>query len=369
MPIRQIDVFVPPNHSEAVDAVFADQRLLGRWQERMNEGQLHVTVMVDADYTETLLDRLEAEFRNVEGFRAVVQPVEAVIPRPTAEPAPEPAAPSEDTPPPSPAPPLTEIPPPPSAPEPRQEALPPPATAPERRPPSRISREELYAKVRDGAQLNSTYLTFTALSTVVAAVGLVRDNVAVIIGAMVIAPLLGPNVALALATTLGDRDLASQALRVATAGFGVALALAFAFGVAYPDQLASHEIMSRTVVTYADILLALASGAAGALAITVGGASALIGVMVAVALLPPLTACGMLFGAGRLEQAWGALLLVLVNLVCVNLAGVATFLLKDIRPRTWWEKSKARRAARWSLSIWLALLILLGVLISVSQAT
>jgi uncharacterized membrane protein len=87
-----------------------------------------------------------------------------------------------------------------------------------------------------------------ALSSVVAAVGLLRNDLAVIIGAMVIAPLLGPNVALSLATTLGDTDLARQALRANLMGLTVALTLSVAVGWLLPVDPSLPAIFHRTQV-------------------------------------------------------------------------------------------------------------------------
>jgi len=94
---------------------------------------------------------------------------------------------------------------------------------------------------------------------------------------------------------------------------------------------------------------------------------ALIGVMVAVALLPPLVTFGMLLGSGFTELALGALLLLSVNIICVNLAGVATFLFQGVRPRTWWEENRAKKSTRIAIFIWTLLLLILIVIISQLQ--
>ena len=80
------------------------------------------------------------------------------------------------------------------------------------------TREELYNSIGKNAHLNRTYLLLIFLSTVVVAIRLLKDNVAVVIGAMVIAPLLGPNLALALGTALGDTDLMWKAFKTGLAG-------------------------------------------------------------------------------------------------------------------------------------------------------
>jgi len=105
------------------------------------------------------------------------------------------------------------------------------------------------------------------------------------------------------------------------------------------------------------------AGIAETLSFTTGLSSAVIGVMVAVSLLPPLATCGMLFGAGFEKQALGAFLLFFTNVVCINLAGVIAFLIQGIQPRTWWKADKARKAARTAIALWTAVLLILAILI------
>ena len=203
----------------------------------------------------------------------------------------------------------------------------------------------------------------TALSTIVATIGLHRNNVTIIIGAMVIAPLLGPNMALALGTTLGDLSLLKRAIRTSLAGIAMAVVLSIIIGALTNVDPAVSEIASRTQVGLGDIVVALASGCAGALAFTTGVSAALIGVMVAVALLPPLVTFGLLLGTGHSSFATGALSLFLMNLICVNLASIITFMMQGIHPTTWWEKGAAIKATRIAICLWTFLLAALVALI------
>ena len=91
----------------------------------------------------------------------------------------------------------------------------------------------------------------------------------------------------------------------------------------------------------------------------------LVGVIIAVALLPPLASFGLLLGAGFFTSALGSLLLLITNLICVNLAGVITFLAQGIKPTSWWEKAK--RATRRAILFWTLLLIALITVIIISQ--
>ena len=227
----------------------------------------------------------------------------------------------------------------------------------------RISREELYSDIVDSAKLNNVFVLMTILSTVVVAIGLLKDNVAVIIGAMVIAPFLGPNVALALSSVLAEKKLGVDAMKTLAVGGLIVVILSAGIGFLIDIDTGIVEISSRTSLGFGDIVLALASGAAGVLAFTTGASAAVIGVMVAVALLPPLTVFGLLFGAGEYTLATGALLLFITNIICVNLAGISTFLYQGISPRTWYAADKAKKATRKSLVIWIFTLALLAAII------
>lgn len=231
----------------------------------------------------------------------------------------------------------------------------------------RISREELYADIVDAARLTPNYFAMVVASALVAAIGLLKDDVAVIIGAMVIAPLLGPNVALALATTLGDLKLAWTSLKVNATGVGVALVPAAAIGFFLFPAEPAGQIASRSAVGFLDLAVALAAGGAGALSFTLGVPAALVGVMVAVALMPPLVVFGMAAGAGQWHAAGGALLLTSTNVICVNLAGIVTFLALGIRPASWYEAARAKKATRTAIFVWLGLLAILASLIYITK--
>jgi uncharacterized hydrophobic protein (TIGR00341 family) len=340
MSMRMIELFLPESVEAHVKEVFKELPVLNVWYERFNDQRLMVKVLADTGHVQTILDAID-RFSAEDGYRAIVLKVEAAIPRPDSEDPPEPSA-EEPTKP----------------------------TILKRR---SISREELYTEVSKGVSPSATFVWMVILSALVACIGLIKDSAAVVIGAMVIAPLLGPNVGLALSTTLADGKLALQALRANAVGIAIAFVISVTIGFSYqffnlePPLNTLSEVVARTRVDFWDVALALISGMAGALSLTTGLSATLIGVMVAVALLPPLATFSMFLGAGQLELALSALLLLAVNVICVNLAGVATFLLQGIQPATWWEAKRAKRATVFALTSWVILLAGLLVLLSLSN--
>ncbi len=311
---------------ELVEEVTGDGAI-GVWSSHVDEDSGLLRILVAAERTEALTDKLSSRFSGDAGFRMLLFMVEATLPAIDDEPSSDERAPHE------------------------------------KKGPLRISREELHHDLSEASRISRVYLATVVLSTLVAAVGVLNSSVAVVIGAMVIAPLLGPNVALALASALGDVTLAQRALKTNIAGLATALTLSVAVGLALPVDPAGSEIASRTAVDIGDIVLALAAGAAGTLAFTQGLSAAVIGVMVAVALLPPLVVAGLLLGSGNVDLAYGAFLLVAVNVACVNLAGVVTFLAQRVQPANWWEADRAAKASKIAVASWIGMLVLLVVLV------
>ena len=222
------------------------------------------------------------------------------------------------------------------------------------------TREELLSQTSRNATLTPTYLVLVAISAVVAALGMINGDVAVIIGAMVIAPLLGPVLGAILGVTLGEKDLLFRGLKAGIAGNLLAILIGAALGVILPFDVTTNELAARASVGFETIALALASGVAAALSLTAGAASVLVGVMVAVALMPPATA----IGQAQWWMAGDALLLLAVNLASIQFSGQIVFLLRGVKPRTRYRQAKVQQAIRFSLAISGLLLIVLAGLVA-----
>jgi len=328
MALRLIEIYHQRGQSEEIDFLLQESPILDIWHDQLPEGDTITKVLLKVENTEAVLDLLQ-DFFIKDDLRVVILPVEATLPRPE-EPSKEEEKEKEKT-------------------------------------PQRISIEELYQKMTRVSGLSRGYIIMAILASVVAALGLLNDDVAVIIGSMVIAPLLRPNMSLALATALADIELAKKAILTNIIGFTLVLSIGIVMGVAVDVDPSINQIASRSNVSYYYIFIALATGIAGAYSITTGVAEALVGVMVAVALLPPLVSAGLLLGDKHWVDASGALLLCLVNIVSINLASVVTFVLQGIQPREWLETKKAQKAVRISIAMWIVLLLLLAALIFIEQ--
>ncbi|MBI1239460.1 MAG: TIGR00341 family protein [Alphaproteobacteria bacterium] len=237
----------------------------------------------------------------------------------------------------------------------------------------RETREELYADVVANSGIRLDFILLSILSAAVASVGLASDSVAVLVGAMVIAPLLGPLIALAFGAATGDGRLIGRALLTSAVGLGLAILVSTAIGAVLvtfegASFLSSSELTQRTHVGYGGAVVGLASGAAAALALTSGSTSALVGVMVAVALMPPACAAGLFLAAVAMgEAAFGAsfhaLALAALNAACIVVASLIVFRLRGLTPLTFYEREAAGRHMLLHLIAWavLLLIIVLGI--------
>ncbi|MDH5370986.1 MAG: TIGR00341 family protein [Gammaproteobacteria bacterium] len=321
--MRVIEVITDHGHADTFRGLAAQQEVVDIWVGHIDEdGRCSTRFLVSPEKQQIVIDSLQSILSADENSRILVLPVEATLPRieeniPTSE---------------------------------KQSSI-------------TRSREELYQKIVAGAKLDSNFIYMVIMSTIVAAIGLLEDNVAVVIGAMVIAPLLGPNMALSFATTLGEGKLLLSALKSNVAGLFIALGLSVFIGFVWPLNFDSHELMARTDVGMDGIVLALVSGAAAVLSLTAGLTNSLVGVMVAVAILPPTATVGLMLGAGNYQHALGAALLLAVNIVCVNLASNIAFLFKGVKPRTWYERKKAKQSIIVFVLFWFVVLIALALFV------
>ncbi len=327
MPLKLIEMTIGQDAEPFAYDRLKEQHILGIWSQKLANDLSIIRLLVVGQQVESVMDVLTEKYGDLEEFRTVVLPVEASLPRFSTDQ--RIISDSQGR--------VYEM-----ADEDRSD---------------RMSREELYVTIGDAANPTRSFLALVILSSLVAAIGVLRGNMAIVIGAMVIAPLLGPSIALALGTALGDMNLIRPAFKANILGIGLSYLVAVAIGFVLHIMNASWSPEVRTTLTFTDVALALASGTAGVLGFTSRLSTALVGVMVAVALLPPLVTTGLLVGMGKYSDAVPPTLLFLTNIICVNLSAVVTFIVEGIRPGRRDETEKADFAVSAAVVIWMGFLV------------
>lgn len=174
--------------------------------------------------------------------------------------------------------------------------------------------------VDEGGRLGPRYAFMTVMSAGIAMLGLLQGSAAVIIGAMLISPLMGPIIELGLG--LATFDLRSVRGALKTLGVGVALALAIAVSIVWfsPLKEPTTELLARTQPTFFDLLIAVFSGLAGAYATVTRKGETIVGVAIATALMPPLAVVGFGLAVANWDIAGGAAFLFMTNLLAIALS-------------------------------------------------
>ncbi len=339
--MKIIEVIADAGHHDTIVGIARQQQVEDIWlTQNKEDGRIVARLLVSPEKRQKVLDALQTIFHNADNYHVFIIPLDTALPKPIeAETSADESLSNEQL-------------------EEKE------AQEKERKKAALIStREEILAQVEKDAQLNDNFILLVMLSAIVAAIGLLENNLAVIVGAMVIAPLLGPNIAFSLGASLGEKKLVIDSLKTLFTGIGIAILFSVGIGLLWPGSFDSSELLARTDVAYSGTAIALASGAAASLSLVSGTSSVLVGVMVAVALMPPAVTIGLMLSIGEYNHALGATLLLAVNIVCINLSAKLVFLFRGIKPRTWLEAHRAKQSRLLYIGIWVVLLVLLFVII------
>lgn len=187
-------------------------------------------------------------------------------------------------------------------------------------------KSKIIIEMRQESKPDKYFYTMVILSCIIATYGLLSDSVAVIIGAMLIAPLMFPILNGALSLTLGSNKLLKTALIAEFSGIIISILCAMTLTLLLPVSDITPEIIARTKPTLLDLVIAIASGMAGTVAICYRPSSAILpGVAIASALMPPLCVIGIGIAKHDFNIATGATLLFLSNIIAINVAGIIVF--------------------------------------------
>jgi uncharacterized hydrophobic protein (TIGR00341 family) len=237
---------------------------------------------------------------------------------------------------------------------------------------SRIAREELEARAADLAPERLTYGLLTVVSVVIATAGLLLDSPAVVVGSMVIAPLIGPAMSTSVGTVLDDSEMFRRGFRLQVAGLLLAVVSATGFallvkstGLVPPglDPTTVPEIQERIAPDFLALVVALGAGIAGAHSLRSGVSASLVGVMIAVALVPPTAVIGIGIAWGLPTVVAGAAILVSVNALSINLAALVTLWYSGYRPDHWFRLDEARSATLYRIGALVAAIVVLSTVL------
>jgi uncharacterized hydrophobic protein (TIGR00271 family) len=210
----------------------------------------------------------------------------------------------------------------------------------ESRPKSADDRQALYDKILyEGAVAPRRIVRFFSLmgfASAIASMGVVTDSTAVVIGAMLIAPLMTPLMGMAISLVMGWPNRLGRSTLIAIGGICFAIGVGVVIGLLAPvviDTSTNGQIVARTSPTTLDLITALAAGAAGAYGLSRPDVSdSLPGVAIAISLVPPLTVVGISYSQGDFMSGNGALLLFLTNAFAILVMGGLTFIITGVTP-------------------------------------
>ncbi|WP_047985559.1 TIGR00341 family protein [Ornithinibacillus californiensis] len=333
MELQLIEAYVPQQHFQNVDASLKDFPSVSYWISNEPIDRTHIRILVDKTKTEDILNYLEKQAKAMEGFEVLLFPVQTYIARLTEEEKKQREKTKEED--------ASKL--------------------------QRVSRQELLGTIKKTSNITLNYTLLIIIAAIVVTIGFIQNSPAVIIGAMVIAPMLGPVISIAFSSILGDSTILRGSMMTLLYAVVIVVVISVGFTFFFPVPIDSSEFSSRTHVNIADIVLAFVTGIAGALSTLNKLPGSLVGVMVAVALIPPNVVLGMTLGARMWKEAYGSMLLLAGNISAVILAGIIVFSLSGIRPVRWSEVEKAKTSRKRSILFVSLVIVILVIVILFSK--
>lgn len=210
---------------------------------------------------------------------------------------------------------------------------------------SDLSQQEIYSKAQDFSGFGRSDWALILISAMVASFGISMDNVIVVIGAMMFAPLLSPLVAASISMTVGDTKLMRHSLMVAFSSVLLTVVGSFLGAVMFSPESELINLFSTTSPVM--VLLAGLVGSAASFTSATGREDQVAGVAVAIALVPPLASSGIHLESARLVSAFNAFLTAFVNVLGILVAGSISFKFLGLKPSTYYKELEARKMWKW----------------------
>ncbi|NHJ84782.1 MAG: TIGR00341 family protein [Asgard group archaeon] len=215
----------------------------------------------------------------------------------------------------------------------------------------RISIEELEQNVSSLTKFDFNFISWTILSSILAAMGLVTSDNVTLIASMIIAPLMGPIVALAFGAVISNRNILREGIIAEGSGILISILIGFIIGLIYnySSDEPSVFIVSRGEPNIVNLIIAAASGLTAGICFVSGTSLALVGVAAAAALLPVTVNIGIAMGMFEWYIALGSLVLFITNVACVLLGCMIIFWVRKVEPPQAVKRVKAKKSTRLQL--------------------
>ena len=224
--------------------------------------------------------------------------------------------------------------------------------------------EALHRSYDGEARLNESFIVLTIGASLIASLGLLANNAAVVIGAMVVAPWILPLRVAVFAVLIGQAKLLSRSLVTLAAGAGITLTLSLALGLIARSQgvlvveALPEQVVTRLEPNTFDLGIALAAGAIATYAkVNPGAVSSMAGTAIAVALVPPVCVMGLMLSGPDISSAQGPALLYAANLLGILIGGISVLAIREPYFR---QKLRQRRRSRLPVLLALGLAVLVG---------
>lgn len=228
-----------------------------------------------------------------------------------------------------------------------------------------ISVQEMYSKAFEFSTFDKSSWALIALAAGIAVFGVVMENVMVVIGAMVIAPILGPFLALSFGIVVGDRRLIQDSILYGVLSMFFAISVSFIIALLVSSLISEVTSLMRLIANpgFMTVPLSLLVGAAAALTFTTELRESLAGVAVAIALVPPAAVAGIALALLDFSLFFDVALVLLTNVTALLLAGSVTFKLLGITPSTYYRKKVSEQQLRKVIAVSLLAIVILGAVV------
>ncbi|MFW9990657.1 MAG: TIGR00341 family protein [Candidatus Odinarchaeota archaeon] len=221
----------------------------------------------------------------------------------------------------------------------------------------RVSKEEIFEDMRSRAALDRSFMSYIILSAVIAAVGVIADNIVILIASMIVAPLMAPMVALSFAILMNNNKIFWSAIKTQAIGLVASVTIGFLIGAAVSPSSVNDAMYRTSTISLFDLIVALVGGLAAGVATSERKQSEIVGIAVAASLMPPATNIGIQLwlaawvNPDHISIAIGSIILLTTNIIAIHGSCLLVYWFQKIRPRTEWATKLSKSTVRRRIAV------------------